>query len=133
MAGSGEGVVEGTSAKGRKQGWGLVGGGHGPPPSLLSGQASWGSFSSCPEVAGCCPLSPSLSPTLLDRFDSNASASSSSNEGDSDREEKKRKQLKKAKMAKDRKSRKKPVEVETLLGGRALGKPFSLPSPVLHQ
>lgn len=63
---------------------------------------------------------PGVSPPLLGRFDSNASASSSSNEGDSDRDEKKRKQLKKAKMAKDRKSRKKPVEVHTQ-NGRVLG------------
>lgn len=74
----------------------------------------------------------SLSPTLLGRFDSNASASSSSNEGDSDRDEKKRKQLKKAKISKDRKSRKKPVEVLLLLNGRLLGccSLFSRPSPL---
>ncbi|XP_010840531.1 PREDICTED: FACT complex subunit SSRP1-like [Bison bison bison] len=62
---------------------------------------------------------------VAEEFDSNASASSSSNEGDSDREEKKRKQLKKAKMAKDRKSRKKPLEVQTLLGGGG-GRPLSV-------
>lgn len=72
-------------------------------------------LSSCSEAMGCCPPFWSLSPTLLGRFDSNASASSSSNEGDSDRDEKKRKQLKKAKMAKERKSRKKPMEVRPFL------------------
>lgn len=93
-----------------------------PALSLLPGRGSSGS-SSCPKLVGGSPLS--LSPAVLDRFDSNASASSSSNEGDSDREEKKRKQLKKAKMAKDRKSRKKPLEVQTLLGGGG-GRPLSV-------
>ena len=103
-----------------------------PAPSLLPGRGSWGSLSSRPKLVGGSPLS--LSPAVLDRFDSNASASSSSNEGDSDREEKKRKQLKKAKMAKDRKSRKKPLEVQTVLGGGGWPSSFSLsavpPTPV---
>lgn len=92
-----------------------------------SGPVALDSFLSFPKVLGCCPPTLSLNPPLLGRFDSNASASSSSNEGDSDREEKKRKQLKKAKMAKDRKSRKKPVEVQTPLNGRVSGKPLPLP------
>lgn len=79
------------------------------------------------------PPSLSPSPTLLGRFDSNASASSSSNEGDSDREEKKRKQLKKAKMAKDRKSRKKPLEVQPLFCvGRCRGAILRLLSPAVR-
>lgn len=96
---------------------------HSPAPPLLSGRGSLGSLS-CPKLVGGSPLS--LSPAVLDRFDSNASASSSSNEGDSDREEKKRKQLKKAKMAKDRKSRKKPLEVQTLPSGGGRPSSFSL-------
>lgn len=114
MAGSGEGMVEATSVKGRKQSWGWWWRLCGPPPTSLSQEVSLDSFSTRSGAMGCHPPSLSLRPTPLGRFDSNASASSSSNEGDSDRDEKKRKQLKKAKMAKDRKSRKKPMEVRPL-------------------